>query len=326
MSGLTKVNGFIDVHSHFTPPISDEERIKKWHAMRAEKFMVPEPFQWDPESVISYMDQQGVQMQMLSNIPKTLDALKASNDYAHSLQQKYPSRFGYLAALPTDDTQEALNEARRATSEHSADGFAVTTCYNGVYLGDRKLDRLWEELNNRPGTVVFCHPDAYAPASLGRPSPLIEVAFDTARTVVDMLYAGFFRRYPSITFIISHCGGALPALSGRIFALGTEAWVPNDERISVTEMKEQLANLYVDCAATATASTLLPALELTGKQGQHMVYGSDCGVPCSNVRTLDANVKSFLDFDGMTLEEKNAIGWRAKTLFPSIVDRIDQQG
>jgi hypothetical protein len=27
---------------------------------------------------------------------------------------------------------------------------------------------------------------------------LIEVAFDTARTVVDMLYSGWFRRYPNI--------------------------------------------------------------------------------------------------------------------------------
>jgi 6-methylsalicylate decarboxylase len=96
-----------------------------------------------------------------------------------------------------------------------ADGFAVTRVYNNVSLGDSTLDTVRAKLNDLSATV-FVHPNAYAPPSQGRPAPLIEVAFETARTVVDMLYAATFRRFPHSKWIISHCGGALPVLFGRL--------------------------------------------------------------------------------------------------------------
>lgn len=98
----------------------------------------------------------------------------------------------------------------------------MTCHYNGVYPGDASLEPVWAELE-RLGATVFAPPDACGPASMGRPSPLLEVAFETARTIIDMLYAGAFRRYPNIRLIVAHCGGALPALSGRLHLLCTEA-------------------------------------------------------------------------------------------------------
>ena len=183
--------------------------------------MVPELYEWTPESTLAYLDKAGIAMQMLSNLPKQLDALKESNDYASSLVRRYPSRFGLLAALPTDNPEAALAEIDRVTNKLHADGFAVTCNYNRIYLGNPILIPVWTELDRR-NAVVFVHPDAYAPASIGRPSPLIEVAFETARTVVDILYTGLFRQFPNITFILAHSGGALPVLSGRLQLLGTK--------------------------------------------------------------------------------------------------------
>ena len=77
-------------------------------------------------------------------------------------------------------------------------------------------------------------------------------------------------------------------------------------------MKEQLGRLYLDTAATATSSMLMPALEKTGGRGEHVVYGSDCGVPCSNERTLNANVEKLLAFAVSKMEEKEAIGHRVE--------------
>ena len=73
-------------------------------------------------------------------------------------------------------------------------------------------------------TVIFLHPNAYAPSVMGRPTPPVELAFETTRTVVDMLYNGVFRRHPNITWVLAQCGGALPALSGRLLVLGNEDW------------------------------------------------------------------------------------------------------
>jgi predicted TIM-barrel fold metal-dependent hydrolase len=220
-----------------------------------------------------------------------------------------------------DDDAAAMKEVERSTSELDADGFAVHSSYNGVYLGDASLEPLWEMLNGRKGTVMFLHPNAYAPSVMGRPT-LVEVAFETTRTVVDMLYNDVFRRYPNITWVLAHCGGALPALSGRLLALGNEDWAPDPEKVSVEEMKEQLARLYLDTAATATSSMLMPALEMTERRGEHIVYGSDCGVPCSNERTLNANVERLLAFEGLAVEEKEAIGHRLEKMFPKAAERI----
>lgn len=314
-------DGWIDIHGHFTPPKSSEDREKRWHAMRDAKFLVPEPFEWTPESTLAYLDKAGIAMQMLSNLPKQLDALKESNDYAASLVKNHPNRFGLLAALPTDNPEAALAEIDRATRELHADGFAVTCNYNGVFLGDSSLDPVWVELSRRHA-VVFVHPDAYAPASMGRPTPLIEVAFETARTVVDMLYAGIFRKFPGITFILAHCGGALPVLSGRLKLLGTEPWVPNPNKILQEEIQEQLASLYLDTAATAPTG-MAPALHMVPPD--HLVYGADCGVPCSTESTMEANRKAVLEYEGLSKRQRNAIGRNVLSLFPAAAARLEKR-
>jgi predicted TIM-barrel fold metal-dependent hydrolase len=282
---------WIDVHAHFTPPTTLEECEARWKTMRDGLIMIPEPYEWIVESTLDYMDRAGIQMQLLSNVPKTLDKLRASNDYGALLVSQHPSRFGLLAALPTDDPQAALAEIERAANNLYADGYAVTCHYNEVYLSDPSLEPVWAELDRRCA-VVFVHPDAYAPASLGRPTPLLEVAFETTRTLVDMLYAGMFRKFPNMKLIVAHCGGALPALSGRLIALGTEVWVPNPNHLTKEKMKQQLSALYLGTAATGRASSLAPALTMT--TCDHIVYGSDSGVPCSTEETLEANRKELL--------------------------------
>ena len=311
-------NDWIDIHGHFTPPASPQDREKKWHAMREASFIVPEPYEWTPESTLTYLDKAGIAMQMLSNLPKQLGALKESNDYAASLVRRYPNRFGLLAALLTDNPEAALAEIDRVTHELHADGFAVTCNYNGIYLGNSILIPVWTELD-RLHAVLFVHPDAYAPASMGRPSPLIEVAFETTRTVVDMLYAGLFRQFPNITFILAHSGGALPVLSGRLQLLGTEPWVPNPNNITQEEIKHQLAKLYLDTAGTAPTG-MAPALHMVPPE--HLVYGADCGVPCSTESSMEVNKKEVLGYEGLSRSQRDAIGRNVLPLFPAAAARL----
>lgn len=40
-------------------------------------------------------------MQLLSNIPRDLPSLQASNTYGSQLSKTYPARFGFLVAVPT---------------------------------------------------------------------------------------------------------------------------------------------------------------------------------------------------------------------------------
>ena len=143
--------------------------------MREAKFMMPEPFEWTPESTLIYPNRAGIAMQMLSNLPRKLDALKESNDYAASLVGKYSTRFGLLAALLTDKPEAALAEIDRATHTLHIDGFAVICNYIGVFLGDPSLDPVSAELN-RQHAVVFVIQTPTPQPRWARPSPLIEVA------------------------------------------------------------------------------------------------------------------------------------------------------
>lgn len=316
--GQGLVDRWIDVHAHFFPPASEAARGQRLHAMRGNCWCVDAVPDWEVQAQLAYMDRAGIQMQMLSNIPATLDELRASNAFGARLVQEHPGRFGLLAALPTDDPAACLAEIARIPAELAADGFAVTCHYKDVYLGDARLEPVWAELNRRRA-VVFAHPNAYG-SQMGRPDALIEVAFQTARTLVDMLYAGLFRRCPDIRFVVAHCGGALPALSGRLLLLGNERWVPNPNRVTPSEMRQHLRRLFLDTAATMPTA-LEAALAMTTPE--HIVYGSDCGVPCTTDATMDANIEALLAYKGLAPGQIQAIGRNALTLFPAAAARIE---
>lgn len=312
------VDGWVDVHAHFYPPEPEEQIQGRFEAMKQACWASEAAPRWDPGSTLAYMDRTGIAMQMLSNIPKKVEALRASNEYGASLVREHPSRFGLLAALPTDDPDAALDEVRRGYGELHCDGFAVTCRYNNVYLSDPRLEPVWKRLDEQ-GAVVFAHPDAYAPGVMGRPVALMEVAFETARTFADMLYAGVFRRYPNIRFVVSHCGGALPAMSGRLLLLGNENWVPNPQKITPNEMRQYLRRLFLDTAAVCPTA-LGAALVMTTPD--RLVYGSDCGVPCTTDATMDTNLEALRSFPGLTREQVEAIGRNALRLFPSAAERL----
>jgi predicted TIM-barrel fold metal-dependent hydrolase len=319
-------NEWLDVHAHFAPPASEHAVRAVWQAMREEHFMMPEPYVWQPAAALAHMDATGVAMQLLSQVPRVHGAstptevhnrISESNHYGASLAATYPDRFGLLAALPTDDVHAALSELDRAT-QLGADGFLCEAPYAGVHLGDERLEPLWAELDRRRA-VVFIHPDAHAPSAQGRPSPLLEVAFDTARTVVDMLYAGVFRRYQNLTVILAHAGGALPAVAGRLRLLGTEPWVPNPNGITSEEIDQAMCRLYVDVAASGDASLIAPAAGMVGLT--HLVYGSDSGTPCTTHDNVSANLRNLFHSASLSKNEIDQVGRAAFDLFPAAAKR-----
>ena len=316
--------GWLDVHTHFALPITDDEASVIVQQMRDAHFMVTSPaqIQWTAEKVLEYNDHAGVAMSLLSYIPPKHDKLRVANDFAHDIVKQNPHRFGYLAALPTDDADACLEEIKRvqAFDDPISDGFAVTTIYNGTSLSAPSLDSVWKVLDEQKA-VVHIHPNAYSPSTYGRTVALVDVAFDTTQIAVDMLYKGVFRRFPNIKFIFAHCGGALPALSGRIKLLGTEPWVPNPLNLTREEIENALGSLYVDTAATAK-SGLVPALRMVGKD--NCVYGADCGVPCSSWGTMDENIRDVTAVEKEMALPNGTVRENTWKLFPRARERAER--
>ncbi|POS76018.1 hypothetical protein DHEL01_v205589 [Diaporthe helianthi] len=222
-----------------------------------------------------------------------------------------------------NDAAACLEEIRRGdTFEIPNDGYAVNTLYNGVMLSSESLEPVLQELDVR-AAVCHVHPDAFKKGSDGRPSPLIDVAFDTARTITDMLYKGVFRRHRNIKWVFAHCGGALPVLAGRLSLLGTEPWVPNPLGLKRAEIEDSLSRLRVDTAATAKTG-LFPAIEMVGVG--NIIYGADCGVPCSTEATMAENQRDVEDIEARLFNETGIVGRNGWDLFPAAAKRADAGG
>lgn len=308
--------GTFDIHAHFLLPSSEREARDVWQAMLGQGIYFAAPHVWSVEHTLTHMDQAGTAMQLLSYIPSRLRMLREANDYGATVVDQHPSRFGLLAALPTDNVEAAIAEAKRAHEELGADGFAVTANYNGTYLGDPSLRPLWELLASWDA-VVFVHPDARKPAVLGHPVPLYEVAFETARAVFDMMFREVFSDYPEITFVVAHCGGAFPALTGRLSMLGNESWVP--QGITAESVARQSERLFVDTAATATLHALQPALATVGDD--HIVYGSDWGAPCTTPASMAANRDGLFSCGALDEAQAERVLGRGWELFPAAAAR-----
>ena len=72
--------------------------------------------------------------------------------------------------------------------------------------------------------------------------------------------------------------------------------------------------------ATVGVVAMLLVLRLVGKK--HMMYGADCWMLRSTEVTMKESRKSILACEGLTEEEKDAIGHNIKVLFPEAVKRV----
>ncbi|BCJ33829.1 amidohydrolase [Actinocatenispora thailandica] len=309
-----------DVHAHFAPESAPAASVGYAERMRREGFVQGGPdMRWSPESALAFMAERGIAMQLLS-MPMGLPAeqARATNEHAARIVADRPSRFGLLASVPLAEPVRAVEEVRYAADTLGADGFVLMTNHGGAYLGDARFEPVFAELDRRAASV-FVHPAAPAPfglLGLGRPAPLIEFPMDTARTVVDALFAGLFLRHPGIRFILAHAGGVLPALSARLLSLGTKEWVDNPHGVTRDQLAAQLASLYFDTAIAGTAVTVAPAIEVAG--ADHLVFGTD--FPPAGVDVVDQTIAelrgSLGPGDQRGLEETFG------TLFPAAVARV----
>ncbi|MDX1872088.1 amidohydrolase family protein [Mycolicibacterium sp. 120266] len=319
---LTERTGadLVDVHAHYAPPVPDDRRAAILATHQRSNFLFPPASKWSPELAIEFMDSHAIRAQLLSN-PNQLTAYSARrfNDFGADVVADKPDRFGLLASLPLAEPRVALSEIDRAADDLNTDGFVLITNYGGRYLGDQVFDDIFAALNERAATV-FVHPvepAGFPHLSCGRPGPVIEFPMDTARTVVDAIYARVFLRYPRINFIIAHAGGVLPVLATRIATTGMLGWVPNPDNVTADEIRSQLAGLYYDTALSAHSNSLLPLLETT--TASHIVFGSD--YPPAGESVIETNMQLLKSTTILDDNELSAMATTATALFPRLARR-----
>ncbi|OCC13818.1 amidohydrolase family protein [Streptomyces sp. PTY087I2] len=287
--------GLIDIHAHF---VTDGYVAAARSAGIEHPDGMPGWPDWSAERHLRLMERGGIEKSYLSVSSPGVHfgddeagraLAREVNEFGARVRTEHPTRFGHFASLPLPDVDGSLAEAAYALDVLGADGVTVETNHHGRYLGDERYEPLWEELDRR-GAVVFVHPTSPPHAgaiSLGRPRPMLEFLFDTARTASDLLLRGVLARHRRIRWVLTHGGGALPLLADRLELF--RSLLGGDGPADGPGAVEELGRLWYDMAGTPFPRQI-PAFDAAFGT-ERLLYGSDhCWTPAEAVLAQIASV------------------------------------
>ena len=250
--------------------------------LRGARFFGVTPAMTDLAARLAAMDEAGVDIAVLSlSTPNVFflgpdaqpELARRMNDAYARAAAEHPDRIRAFASIPMDNPDAALAELHRAIGELRMNGIILLSNIGGRPLTDPAYRPFFAEAN-RMRLCVFLHP--MIPAA-GQESlrefvlgPIVAFPFDTTLAVARMCYAGMFRAYPDIRWIVAHAGGAVPWLLERLDN-GYRDFAENREHIDELP-SVYLKRLYYD-TVTFSPHTLGMLRDLFG--AEHMVMGSD---------------------------------------------------
>jgi 6-methylsalicylate decarboxylase len=267
----------IDTHHHMLPDFFFEATNEKESPVGGLK-----PQNWTPESSLAFMDEAGIDVAILSistpgiQLPDRLadkELARKCNELAASLISKYPRRIGAFASVPMPGTDDAIDEITYALDVLKLDGVVLFTNSAGIYLGDKSMRPLFDELQRRK-TVVYIHPNASPDPvahKLGLTDNLIDFPGDTTRAIAQLHYGGAFAATPNVKYIFSHAGGTAPYLAGR-FAIVDDMNIMGDNSKRGTA-SEMFRKLYWDTALAWSDPVLHTLSEIAGSD--KILFGTD---------------------------------------------------
>ena len=196
------------------------------------------------------------------------------NEYAASLRDEYPSKFGFFISLPSlDDMPGCLEEIKYGFDVLKADGVMLLTSYGKRYLGYPDFRPLWKELDRR-AAVVFIHPTAdFHGGGLKEPwfpPPLLDFPHETTRTAVHLIISNTVRDHSNCKIILSHGGGTLPYVASRLAYQTAEMQYIQK---SAEEFIDEAKSFYFDLAFTSFTYPFDLLLQFARKD--HILFGSD---------------------------------------------------
>lgn len=287
--------GAIDVHAHFLPERYRETALA--HGVDHPDGMPALPH-WDVGDAVAMMDDVGIAAAVLSlsspgvafleNTAEQAQLCRMVNDDGAAAVDKYPDRLGFVASLPLPDIDASLAELDYAIDDLRADGVGLHTHYDGIYLGDARLDPVMAALEAR-AAVVTIHPVSpcgWEGVTFGRPRPVVEFLFDTTRAVVNLALSGTLYRFPAIRWVVPHSGAALSVLADRVDRIYPAIKPPEAPDVDVLAA---LRRLHFDLAGVPLPRSLAALVQLVDTD--RIVYGSDYPfTPAPLVRALATDI------------------------------------
>ena len=315
----------IDVHHHILPPAYVSHMNKLGVAWTGGPGVPP----WNVSLAREMMARHGIAAAVASvspgvywgDIEAAVTLARESNEYLAGVVSDDPDHFGGFATLPLPDVTAAQRELEHAFDDLKLDGVVLFASQGDRYLGDPLYDELFQELERRKA-IVFIHPNTTPPGSnvprLSLPYGIVEFIFDTTRAVTNLLYSGTLERYPSIRYIVSHAGGAVPYLAWRI--AGAEFLPEMRDRALKGGALRQLQRLYYDTALSSSEYALAALRQFVPTS--QILFGSDFPyVPDKIIEAETAGVENSKVLDDAARKAINRDN--AGALFPRFAHAAD---
>ena len=292
----------IDVHTHFYPASyltaleqrRDIPRVYVEGAVR--RFVIFPEEDADPRigrpiedgwctvgGKVGFMDEKAISRSVISlgnpwmepfEGQQGIELTREVNDELGALEEMTAGRLVGLGALPATGVEEVLAEITAIDRHPSLRGIVTGPRIAHLRLDDPELEPVWAELESRQIPVLLHPQDGIALDLLegyGHVLPVgVGFPMETTAVVSRLVFGGVLHRHPDLKIIVSHGGGTLPALVGRLDA----AW--RSDEIGRSRLPEppsrSIARLYVD-AITYAPGPLQASIAMVGRD--RVMYGTD---------------------------------------------------
>ncbi len=284
----------IDFHNHYYPPgylkalqsgesavevTIDDQGNPRLHYPG--DYNIAVPGQRDLNVRRKMLDDHGIDMQVLTmttpgthvEAPATAVRLASmvNDEFAEGIAA-HPGRFSALATLPLNDPAASVKEFDRAIRQLGLRGAMLFSNVNGVALADPRFEPLYE-LANDLEAVLYIHPTDPVGVEAMKDfwlMPLVGFLFDTTLAAAKLVYGGVPEKYPKITWVLTHLGGAIPYLAERLDR-GHRAF--KECRVNIQRPpSEYLKKFYFD---TVNFNTDALKLAIAFAGADHLMAGSD---------------------------------------------------
>ncbi|MBI3664671.1 MAG: amidohydrolase [Acidobacteria bacterium] len=302
----------IDFHNHFYPKVYLDAVRKGPSAVRVTMDDAGNPWIHSPGDIniivpghrdIEYrekvLNDHGIDTQVLTFTSPGVDietpkfAVRMSsqvNDSLASMVRAKKGRFTALATLPLNDPKGAVPELRRAMEKLGMRGAMLFSNVNGRALADQAYWPMYE-VANELGAVLYIHPTyplAVEAMSEYWLMPLVGFLFDTTLAAARLIFAGVVERFPRITWVLAHLGGAIPYLAERLDR-GFRAF--KDCRVNIARPpSEYLKQFYYD---TVNFDPRAIELAIAFAGADHILAGSDYPHQIGSLELMLSSIRSL---------------------------------
>jgi aminocarboxymuconate-semialdehyde decarboxylase len=194
------------------------------------------------------------------------------NEHTAKGVRQHPEEFVGLATVPLQDGDFAVKELTYAIQDLGLKGVVTGSNVNGRGFDEGQFQPFFEKVEELD-IPIFIHPNN--PAGTERVGRYYIVNFlayplESTITVAQLVFGGVLDRYPRLKFCLSHAGGVMPFLLGRLEH--GQSVRPEAQAHCEHPFHHYLKNFYVD-TITFRPDTLRFVLDIMPEG--HVFMGTD---------------------------------------------------